>query len=111
MMILGTSGTSVAGSPFDVTCVVMERVPGLSNQPTATWLNSDREPVPTHQGASTSSFSNSTHAISVLSFQSLLVSQGSQYTCVGSLRLAFLGTDVSAEQPYRVVVYCECLWP
>ena len=79
------SGSVVAGSEFNLTCVITEVIPGLTNMPSATWLGINNEPVTSGNGITLTTSRNDTSATAILNFNPLKASHGIVYRCNGSL--------------------------
>ena len=101
------STSPVAGSPFTLTCVVTERVPGLLQQPTATWLNNDGDIIRNGSRTNVATSKNSFSAIAILTFPSLRTSQSFQYTCRGTIYS--LNSSHVTNGYHTVAVRCESL--
>ena len=69
----------MAGSEFNLTCTVSEVISGLTDMPTAAWLDSNNMPMP----ANVSRSDNVSSAI--LQFNPLRTSLQQRYTCSGSI--------------------------
>lgn len=104
-VITSTSNPPVAGLPFSLTCVVVETVPGFTQQPNATWLNNDQEAVVNSSDVIVSTTTNSSAATSVLMFSSLRSSDGFEYRCVGIL--ISLGNTIRGDTYFLLTVLCK----
>ena len=80
-MNFSTSGSLIAGSEFNLTCVVYELFTGLTGSPVATWTAANNAPLPG------TVFTSSTDDMStvVLHINPLRSSDPTSYTCSGSL--------------------------
>ena len=100
MFTVGPPEESLAGSSFTITCTATETYPGYLMMPTAMWLNSDEE-EPSGEDISITSSQNDTSATSMLTFNSLRLTDAAEFTCVGQLT-SFINTEV--RQSYTLVV-------
>ena len=69
-------------------CTVSEDIIGLSNMPTAVWLNSDNFPLTTSNDITITTSQNDTDAVATLTFDPLRASHGEGgelYRCSGNL--------------------------
>lgn len=99
MYVAPLSLPTAVGTPFQSTCVVIEQVRGLTQQPSATWVyHSNREPVVNSSALMITTSRNSTTATSVMMFPAILQSQSVRYICVGSIMS--LGVNTSLDSVY-----------
>ena len=77
---ISTSGSLVAGSEYNLTCVVYELFTGLTGSPVATWIVANNAPLPGTVFTSSSNYG----IIAILSINPLRTSYPSSYTCRGS---------------------------
>ena len=85
-IMIGTSGSSVAGDEYTLTCTVTELLSGLTNMPTLQWLNSDNSPVTGNDISVGEVNSMDTSATLTLTFTPLHTSHGGEYTCTAMLK-------------------------
>ena len=86
--------------------MVAEAIPGLLEEPSATWLDSAREPLSTsNDGINISTSGDSSTAVAAITFSSVLTSQSSQYTCIGSVMS--IGRNFTVEESYMLNVLCK----
>ena len=78
---ISQSGIPVAGSEFNLTCTVSEVISGLTNMPTAAWLDSNNMEIT--QDTTVSRSDNVSSAI--LWFNPLRTSLQQRYRCSGSI--------------------------
>ena len=77
---ISTSGSLVAGSEYNLTCVVYELFTGLTGSPVATWTAGSNAPPPGTVFPSSSTYGT----VAVLSINPLRTSYPTSYTCYGS---------------------------
>ena len=86
MAVVSRSGTARAGMVYNLTCTVSKAVDGLTNSPTASWINiTGMMPVSSGSNITVSTSSDGTSAVSTLTFDPLRTSHNDAYMCVGSL--------------------------
>ena len=109
------SGPPVAGSEFTVDCIISEDIPGLTNMPTAMWLDADSNAVTTGGDITIATSTNDTVAVATVTFDPLRTSHGEggvTYICAGNLMSPALNSPVqlSAEETLTVQSkkYCIC---
>ena len=78
---ISQSGIPVAGSEFNLICTVSEVISGLTNMPTAAWLDSNNMVITQDIAVSRSDNVSS----SILRFNPLRTSLQQRYTCSGSI--------------------------
>lgn len=94
---INTLGSPVAGSEFTLSCTVSENIPGLTNQPNATWLTSEGEPVTSSEDITVTTVQTETTAVTTLTFNPLRVLHRGVYRCVGTL------ASPALESPFEVI--------
>ena len=105
-MTTSTSGPPTAGSVFRLICTVREAILGLSQTPSAQWLNIDMEAVPNSSDVMVFVSREGNSSTAVLTFPSLQLTQSSSYTCVGTLMvLNMLSTE---RQQHILNVQSKC---
>ena len=77
---ISTSGSLVAGSEYNLTCVVSELFTSLTGSPVATWTADYNAPLPGTVFTSSSTYGT----VAILSFNPLRTSYPTSYTCRGS---------------------------
>ena len=77
---ISTSGSLVAGSEYNLTCVVYKLFTGLTGSPVATWTAANNAPLPGTVFTSSSNYG----IIAKLNINPLRTSYPSSYTCRGS---------------------------
>ena len=77
---ISTSGSLVAGSEFNLTCMVYELFTGLTGSPVATWTAANNAPPPRTVFPSSSTY----ETVAVLYINPLKTSYPPSYTCRGS---------------------------
>ena len=77
---ISSSGNLVAGSEYNLTCVVYELFTGLTGSPAATWTTADNAPLPGTVFTSSTNYGT----VAVLSINPLRTSYPTSYTCHGS---------------------------
>ena len=85
---IAASGPPVAGSEFSMYCIISENVTGLTNMPTAMWLDYYGTPLTTGYDISIITSRNETVAVATLTFYPLRASHGEGgelYWCAGNL--------------------------
>ena len=84
---VNTTGSTVAGSEFILKCIVSETLSGLTDMPTAMWLDITAGDVPVTSGNGISIATSSTGdiAVAVLTFDPLKTSHDGTYRCSGSI--------------------------
>ena len=101
-----SSDTSLAGTPFDITCTVSEIIDGLTSMPNIEWLRQDnRNPVSNSQDVFISTYRADSMAVSVLTLSALRPSQAIPYLCVGSV--LSLGEFRTEESVANVAIDCK----
>ena len=78
---ISMSGSLVAGSEFNLTCVVSELISGLTDMPDIMWMRADGDVVP----GAVSVTRTDGMAVAVLTFDPVWTSYSGGYTCTGSL--------------------------
>ena len=78
---ISMSGSLVAGSEFNLTCVVLELISGLTGMPDVMWMRADGDAVP---GAMSVTRADGM-AMAVLTFDPVRTSYSGEYICTGSL--------------------------
>ena len=78
---ISMSGSLVAGSEFNLTCVVSELISGLTDMPDVMWVRADGDVVP----GAVSVTRTDGMAVAVLTFDLVRTSYSGEYTCTGSL--------------------------
>jgi hypothetical protein len=89
-------------SAFNVTCIVMEIIGGLSQQPIATWLSHDESVISSNDGILTSSTDLASSTIAELRFPSLQWTHTLDFICTGSI--VSLGDTFTVRNTFSVVV-------
>ena len=82
------SGPPLIGPEFSLYCVISEDITGLTNMPTAIWLDTDNAPLTTSNDITITSSRNDTDAVAILTFDPLRASHGEGgevYRCSGNL--------------------------
>ena len=84
---VNTTGSTVAGSEFILSCVVSKNISGLTDTPTAMWLNLNDGGVPVTSGNGITIATSNTNdvAVAVLTFDPLRTSHDGTYRCTGSI--------------------------
>ena len=77
---ISNSGSLVAGSEYNLTCVVYELFTGLTGSPVATWTTTNNAPLPGTVFTSSSTYGTA----AILSINPLRTSYPTSYTCRGS---------------------------
>ena len=94
---VSSSGSTVAGSEFTLTCVINETISGLTNMPTAMWINVDGEVIVTGGDITIATPApGDREAMSTLTFNPLRTSHDKAYRCTGSI------TSPALNQPRTV---------
>ena len=111
-------GSPLAGEPGPtLTCTVEETTGGLTNTPSAVWMNVSGPVVSGNGVTVTETVVNGTTTTSTLSFPSLYTSHAGLYNCMGSLesppgnvsiRTPPIPVNVSCELDY-VTSYTMCI--
>ena len=81
---IGAQGNPLAGDVYSLTCTATELIDGLTNSPTLQWLNGTGQPVT--NGMLGDAISTNTSVTQTLTFNSLLTSDGGEYTCKAMLQ-------------------------
>ena len=85
---VNTTGSTVAGSEFILNCTISETFSGLTDTPTAMWLDNLADggvPVTSGDGITIATSSTGDVAVSVLTFDPLRTSHDGTYRCSGSI--------------------------
>ena len=75
-------------SEFSMDCIISEDISGLTNMPTAMWLDDEGTPITTEGDITIETNRNDTVAVATLTFDPLRASHGEggmTYRCVGNL--------------------------
>ena len=78
---ISMSGSLVAGSEFNLTCVVSELIPGLTDMPDVMWVRAAGDVVP----GAVSVTRTDGMAVAMLTFDPVWTSYSGGYTCTGPL--------------------------
>ena len=81
---IGVQGNLLAGDVYSLMCTAAELIDGLTNSPTLQWLNRTGQPVT--NGMLGDLNSTNTSITQTLTFNSLLTSDGGEYTCYAMLQ-------------------------
>ena len=95
----------MAGSEYNLTCVVYELFSGLTGSPVATWTAGDNAPLP--GTVFTSSANDST--IAVLSINPLRTSYPPSYTCRGSYFSPAFNATGTVEETMNILIQSKTL--
>ena len=109
----------MVGSEFTLTCAISETIPGLTNMPTAMWLDTSDDasgtPVVPGDGITIVTLPPEDRiAVSTLTFNPLKTSHLGQYICSGSItslgipRVVSVKNDLSV-QSKRIVSMCDVI--
>ena len=102
---ISTSGSLVAGSEFNLTCVVSELFTGLTGSPVATWTAANNAQLPGTVFTSSSNYGS----VAVLSINPLRTSYPTSYTCRGSYFSPADNITRSVEETMDVLIQSEML--
>ena len=81
---IGAQGNLLAGDMYSLMCTATELIEGLTNSPTLQWLNGTGQPFT--NGMLGDTISTNTSVTQTLTFNSLLTSDGGEYTCEAMLQ-------------------------
>ena len=95
------------GPEFSLDCIIYEDITGLSNMPTAMWLDAGSTPLTTNNDITITSSRNETDAVATLTFDPLRASHGEGgevYRCFGTLMSPALDNliEVTRDEPLTV---------
>ena len=114
---VNTTGSTVAGSEFILSCVVSKNISGLTDTPTAMWLNLNDGGVPVTSGNGITIATSNTDdvAVAVLTFDPLRTSHDGTYRCTGSITspasddsvdvITDINLDIQSKRLFHHIVY------
>ena len=103
-IMINTSGSTVAGSEFIMTCIIVKAISGLTHMPTATWnyvIEDNSRPVVTGDGVTMTASRSDSLVIAILTFNPLKISHNGVYECNGYLT----SPAYSESSPIGVISY------
>ena len=98
------NGSTTIGEMYSLSCVVNKLFAGLTRDPTAVWMDSDRVVMTGNDITVTSSV-----GMAEISFNPLRASHHGTYRCVGSLETPAQAEPLSLTEERRVAVTSECV--
>ena len=102
---ISTSGSLVAGSEYNLTCVVYELFTGLTGSPVATWTSANNAPLPGTVFTSSSNYGT----VAVLNINPLRTSYPTSYTCRGSYFSPAVNATGTVEETINILIQSKTL--